>query len=218
MPGKPTLRDRISRRNDYAEAMSGPLSDILVQLERQTHLKTLAPQMMSGRLQGRMLAMLSKLQRPKRILEVGTFTGYATLCLAEGLTASGTLDTLEGDAEMANLAAAHIKCSPYADRITIHAGQALTLLSRLSAPYDLIFLDADKIGYPVYLPLLIDRLAPGGLLIADNVLWDGKTGGNQQGRVAQALHRYNRLVLDDGRLSVVVLPMRDGLSVARRER
>ena len=217
MPGKPTLRDLHDPRYDYAERMSGPVPDYLVYVERQTHLKTVAPQMMSGRLQGRVLSMLSALLQPTRILEIGTFTGYATLCLAEGLAGGGTIDTVEGDPETAALARHHFGRSPHADCIELHVGQALQLFAteRLDGPYDLIFLDADKAAYPSYFGPAVERLRPGGLLIADNVLWDGKVGTGRRDRVVNGLEHYNRLVTEHGALSCVLLPLRDGLSVAR---
>lgn len=216
MPGKPTLRDRIDQSFDYAESLCGPIPDYLLEIERQTHLKTLAPQMMCGRLQGRLLAMLSALQKPRRILEIGTFTGYATLCLAEGLPPTGSLDTIEGNAEVAYLARQHFALSPYESRIELHTGQAAELLPTLTGPYDIIFLDGDKRGYPNYFSELMRLLAPGGLLLTDNVLWDGKLGTKFPDPAISALQEYNSLVADDERLSVVVLPVRDGLSVARR--
>ena len=164
--------------------------------------------------------MLAVLQQPRRVLEIGTFTGYATLCLAEGLAPEGKIDTIEGNKEAAHLARQHFALSPYQDRINLHVGQATEVLLQraLDRSYDLIFLDADKRNYPNYLPVLMDRLAPGGLLIADNVLWDGKAGTKTQDVEAKALHRYNKLVTEDERLNCVVLPIRDGLSVARRRR
>ena len=215
MPGKPTRRDQIDPSRDYAEAMSGPIPDYLLEVERQTYLKTIAPQMTSGRLQGRLLALLSKLQQPARILEIGTFTGYATLCLAEGLQKDGSVDTIEGDAEMAFWARQNFATSPYAEQIVLHLGQASDLLNEVSGPYDLIFLDGDKRGYPNYLPRLLDRLRPQGLLLADNVLWDGRAGGKTRDEDAAALRRYNELVYQNKRLENLILPLRDGLSVAR---
>lgn len=212
------MRDRIDPLTDYAESLSGPVPDYLEYVERQTYLKTLAPQMMSGRLQGRLLALLSALQRPERILEIGTFTGYASLCLAEGLAPTGHLHTIEGNPELAVLARRHFARSPFADRITLHEGQAREVVTDLAAPFDLIFLDGDKRGYPDYLRLLVDRLSPGGLLIADNVLWDGKTGQPGGDPTADKLREYNRLAAEDPRLEVVVLPIRDGLSISRRRK
>ena len=212
------MRDLISPRHDYAEALSGPIPDYLLEVERQTFLKTMAPQMLSGRLQGRLLAMLSSLLRPRRILELGTFTGYSALCLAEGMAPDGELHTIEGNRETAFLAGQNFAASPFADRIHLHAGQAKDLLPPLLAQsFDLIFLDGDKRGYPAYFHQLIDHLSPGGLLLADNILWDGRVSkdGKADPDVA-ALRAYNELVFRDERVSSVVLPLRDGLSVARR--
>ena len=216
MPGEPTHRDRVDPLIEYAEALSGPIPTYLDEVERQTYLKTIAPQMMSGRLQGRLLTLLSKLQRPERILEIGTFTGYASLCLAEGLTEHGSLDTIEGDAEVAYWAQRNFTASPYADRIVLYTGQAERVLPTLSGPYDLIFLDGDKRGYPGYLPLLLEKLRIGGLLLADNVLWDGRVGTKTRDRDARALREYNKLVYQNRQLENVIIPLRDGLSIARR--
>ena len=210
------MRDLIDPQFDYAESVSGPVPEYLLRIERQTYLKTLAPQMMSGRLQGRMLAMLSKLVRPRRILEIGTFTAYGTLCLAEGLREDGELHTVEGDAERAHLARQHILQSPYHDRIHLHVREAADVLDEIHGNFDLIFLDGDKKGYPRYYRLLVDRLSAGGLLLADNVLWDGKSADHLTDPVAQKLREYNDCIQQDDRLEVVVLPLRDGLSVARK--
>lgn len=211
------MRDDIDPHYEYAESLSGPLPDYLLDVERRTFLQTMAPQMLSGRLQGRLLALLSKLLRPRTVLEVGTFTGYSALCLAEGLAAGGTLHTIEGNAEVAHLAARHFAASPFAGRIQLHRGQARELLDDLPPVFDLIFLDGDKRGYPDYFRLLIDRLSHGGLLLADNILWDGKASRSQQPDPdVQALRAYNDLVFSDPRTESVVLPLRDGLSVARR--
>ncbi|MBB4079978.1 putative O-methyltransferase YrrM [Lewinella aquimaris] len=216
MPGKPTQRDRHDPPAEYAERMSGPVPDYLHRVERQTYLKTVAPQMITGSLQGRMLALLATLQHPVRVLELGTFTGYGTLCLAEGLATGGTIDTVEGNPEMAWLAERHFADSPFADSINLHVGQISDWLPKLTGPFDLIYVDADKQSYPYYFGILVDRLRPGGLLLADNVLWDGKVGSKGPDPDAAALREYNRLVLEDPRLEVVVLPIRDGLSVARK--
>ena len=210
------MRDRIDPQYDYATALSGPVPEYLDYVERQTYLKTTAPQMMCGRLQGRILSLLSKMLRPRRVLEIGNFTGYATLCLAEGLDERGHIDTIEGDAEIAVRARRHFARSPYGGRIELHSGQAQEVVKELPGPYDLIFLDGDKRGYPDYLPLMVQRLRPGGLLIADNVLWDGKAGRKTNDVVARALQLYNQLVAENSCLEAVILPIRDGLSISRR--
>lgn len=211
------MRDTIDPRHEYAEAHSGPIPDYLLEVERQTFLKTMAPQMLSGRLQGRLLAMLSKLQQPTTILEVGTFTGYSALCLAEGLAPGGTLHAIEGDREVAFLASQHFAASPFNEQIELHIAQAKTIISQLPGHFDLVFLDGDKRGYSDYFHLLVDRLSPGGLLLADNILWDGKV--NKSGKPnpdVEALKAYNELLVTDPRMEVVLLPLRDGLSIGRK--
>lgn len=211
------MRDDIDFTFEYAERLSGPVPKYLREVERQTFLKTMAPQMLSGQLQGRLLALLSKLSAPKNILELGTFTGYSALCLAEGLAPGGRLHTIEGNAETAFWARKHFASSPYAKNIQLYVGQAKALLPDIPGPFDLIFLDGDKRGYPEYFDLLIDQLRPGGLLLADNVLWDGRINKPaDQDPDLIALRKYNDLLARDSRVETVVLPIRDGLSVARR--
>lgn len=212
------MRDDIDPLFDYAEALSGPVPDYLTAVERQTFLRTMAPQMLSGRLQGRLLALLSKIQRPTTVLEIGTFTGYSALCLAEGLAPEGRLHTIEGNPETAYWAERHFAASPFAGRIQLHRGQARELLADLPPAFDLIFLDGDKRGYPAYYRLLRERLNPGGLLLADNVLWDGRIAdGQRPDPDVAALRRYNDLLAADQDFDTLVLPLRDGLSVARRK-
>lgn len=211
------MRDDINPQYDYAEALSGPIPAYLQGVERQTFLKTMAPQMLSGRLQGRLLSMLSKLRQPKRILELGTFTGYSALCLAEGLAPGGKLHTIEGNAETAFLARQNFAASPFAGQIHLHVGQAAELMPTIAPPFDLVFMDGDKRGYPGYFHQLINQLSPGGLLLADNILWDGKVSNSGKPDLdVEALRAYNQLLVNDVRVEVVVLPLRDGLSVARR--
>ncbi|OAV42781.1 O-methyltransferase [Lewinella sp. 4G2] len=211
------MRDTIDLRYEYAERLSGPLPTYLEEVERQTFLKTMAPQMLSGRLQGRILSMLSQLVRPSCILELGTFTGYSALCLAEGLAPGGELHTIEGNRETAFWAAKNFAVSPFSESLKLHVGQAADLLPTLPDRFDLIFLDGDKRGYPGYFHQLIDRLNPGGLLLADNILWDGKVSkSGKPDPDVEALRAYNELVAADERLVSVVLPLRDGLSVGRR--
>ena len=211
------MRDKIDPRYEYAEALSGPIPNYLLEVERQTFLKTMAPQMLSGQLQGRLLSLFSKLRRPETILEVGTFTGYSALCLAEGLAPGGTLHAIEGNRETAFLAQQNFATSPFADNIKLHIGQALELLPELPPVFDMVFLDGDKRGYPEYFQQLINRLSPGGLLLADNILWDGKVSATGKPNLdVERLRAYNQLLADDARVEVVVLPLRDGLSVARR--
>lgn len=211
------MRDQIDLRFEYAESLSGPIPDYLQEVERQTFLKTMAPQMLSGRLQGRLLALLASIQCPTTVLELGTFTGYSALCLAEGLAPGGIVHTIEGNPETAFLARQHFANSPFADQIRLHQGQATEVLETLPERFDLVFLDGDKRGYPDYFHQLVDRLPSGGLLLADNILWDGRINvPADQDPDLQALRQYNQLLYDDPRVTVVVLPIRDGLSIARK--
>lgn len=211
------MRDRIDPLADYAERLSGPVPAYLDALERDTYLRTVAPQMITSRLQGRVLALLSKLINPRRVLEIGTFTGYGSLCLAEGLARGGQVLTVEGEPEFASIARRHIARSPFADCIEIVEGDAAEILASLHPAFDMIYLDADKRAYPEYFPRLKSLLRNGGLLLTDNVCWDGKTVDERSDPVAGAIHRYNELILRDPDLEVVVLPLRDGLSAARRK-
>lgn len=210
------MRDMINLLHDYSEAVSTAPPDYLVRLERETHLKTLAPQMISGRLQGRFLALLSRLLRPRRILEIGTFTGYSALCLAEGLAPGGELHTIEGNAEITYLARRYFAAAGMNDRIHLHEGNALDIIPTLPGGFDLIFLDANKREYPQYYQRVIDRLQPGGLLLADNVLWSGKVLQPATDEDAAVLDRFSRDLQADPRLETLLLPIRDGLLIARR--
>lgn len=221
------MRDDINPLYDYAEALSGPIPAYLQELERATFLRTLAPQMMSGRLQGRLLALLSKLLRPKRILELGTFTGYSALCLAEGLAPNGQLDTIEGNLEMAALAKQFFDASPFKTQLQLHTenidgsrrSHVDSLIAKLVAEgsYDIIFLDADKRNYANYFHQLLPHLHPGGLFISDNVLWDGRViHTDDTDPDVQALAQYNQLLASDPQVELLLLPLRDGLSVARK--
>ncbi|MEL6926370.1 MAG: class I SAM-dependent methyltransferase, partial [Bacteroidota bacterium] len=163
---------------DYCEAHSSTQSELLYRLERETYLKTLAPQMMSGQLQGRLLSLLSKLLRPNCILEIGTFTGYATLCLAEGLSANGQLHTIEGNEELSYISQKYFDESAFASRIHPHIGDAKTIIPQLDLTFDLVFIDAAKLHYALFFDLVIDKVRPGGILLADNVLWSGKVVRN----------------------------------------
>lgn len=212
------MRDDINHLVEYAEALSGPVPDYLYKLERQTFLKTISPQMMSGRLQGRLLSLLSKLLRPQRILEVGTFTGYSALCLAEGLAPDGELHTIEGDKEVAFIADQFFQKSPFSSHLRLHRSKANKAIAKIPGNFDLVFLDADKRNYTNYFHDLIDRVNSGGLFISDNVLWDGRViDAQDKNPDVRALAEYNQLIADDPRVELVLLPIRDGLSIARKK-
>ncbi len=192
--------------------------DLLQLLSRQTHLKFLQPRMLSGALQGRVLAMLSKLAQPKIIVEVGTFTGYSALCLAEGMTKNGVLHTIDINEELYDFQREFFNQSPYGHQIKQHLGDAIEILPKISGPYDLVFLDADKVQYEAYLALVINKIRAGGLLIIDNVLWDYKVlkPTAEKDLETAAIKRFNQLIQQEESLENVLLPIRDGLMVCRK--
>lgn len=202
----------------YAEAHTSPESPLLQRLTRETYAKILYPRMLSGHFQGRLLAMLSQMIRPKRILEIGTFTGYSALCLAEGLAEGGTLTTLDANEELEEFTRRFFAESGLADRIDYRIGEALALLPGLPGPFDLVFLDADKLAYSTYFDLIFDKLSPGGFLLADNVLWSGKViqPTEKPDKDTQALLDFNAKIHADPRVENLLLPMRDGLMVVRK--
>ncbi|MFT6743938.1 MAG: caffeoyl-CoA O-methyltransferase, partial [Bacteroidia bacterium] len=159
---------------DYAEKHTSPEPKLLAELNRDTYANVLTPRMLSGHIQGRVLSMFSKMIKPKAILEIGTYTGYAALCMAEGLTADGILHTIDIDEELETRINKFVSQSPFAQQVKLHIGNALDIIPTLNESFDLVFIDADKENYAAYYDLLIDRLPSGAVLIADNVLWSGK--------------------------------------------
>lgn len=203
----------------YCEDYSNAPDPVLYELERETHLKTLAPQMMSGALQGKLLQLLSQLKQPRLALEVGTFTGYAAICLARGLARGGMLHTLEVNPELEYLIRKYLKKAGLEGRVQLHIGDAMHLIPNLPAPFDLVFIDAGKQHYRDYYELIIDRVAPGGLILADNVLWSGKVATVQREADpdTRKLHEFNTLLKTDERVDSLLLPIRDGLLLARKK-
>lgn len=202
--------------NAYCQAHSTPLSPILYELERETHLKTLAPQMLSGPLQGQLLRLLSLMIRPRAVLEIGTFTGYSAICLAQGLAEDGILHTIEVNEELAWFGKKYFAKAGLSDRIVAHIGDALTIVPTLPETFDLVFLDAGKHDYVAYFDLVIDRLRPGGWILTDNVLWDGKVAQKKPDKDALYLDTFNKKLRDDPRVEYLLLPIRDGLGVVRK--
>ena len=201
---------------NYINQHSSAPSALLQELERDTHLRCLMPQMCSGHQQGRLLALLSKMLRPKRILEIGTFTGYSALCLAEGLTDGGHLHSIDNNAEIMDMAQSYVDRSPYREQITLHEGPGLDWIQRLDQPWDLVFIDADKENYPRYLEALLPKLQVGAIILADNVLWSGKVADPEaDDDETKALRSYNRMVMENPRLEAMILSVRDGISLAR---
>jgi caffeoyl-CoA O-methyltransferase len=202
----------------YAENHTESENELLQKLNRETNLKVPQPRMLSGHLQGRLLSMLSKLITPDYILEIGTYTGYSALCMAEGLSDSGKLITIDPNEETNFFAAKYFADSPYASKIKIMEGQALEIIPALPDNIDLVFIDADKRNYLNYFNAVINKVRPGGLIIADNVLWSGKVVAdpNKMDVDTKTIHMFNETVSKDKRIEVLLLPVRDGLMMMRK--
>jgi caffeoyl-CoA O-methyltransferase len=205
--------------NDYVENHTKGESPLLSELNRETHMNVLIPRMLSGHLQGRVLSMFSKMLSPSSILEVGTYTGYSALCMAEGLKEDGVLNTIDINEELEDLCTRYFSASPYGENIKMHVGNALDIIPELPGSFDLVFIDADKENYSNYFDLIIDRMPSGGVIIADNVLWSGKVLDENQrmnDEETKALHEFNNKVQEDTRVENVLFPVRDGLMVIRK--
>lgn len=203
--------------DDYVVAHSQEEPQLLQELTRETWQKVLNPRMLSGAFQGRVLSMISKLVQPKTILEIGTYTGYSALCLAEGLAPEGTLITIDKNEELETLQQKYFSKSIFADQIKAYSGKALEIIPALSGEFDLVFIDADKSNYVNYFHMIIDRMRPGGLILSDNVLWSGKVIEplDPKDTDTKVLLEYNTLLHEDPRLETVLLPIRDGLTLSR---
>ena len=191
--------------------------ELLAALNRETHQKILQPRMLSGHFQGRVLSMLSKLIRPLHILEIGTYTGYATLCLCEGLQKNGTVDTIDINEELESIQKKYFDLSPWKSQINQHIGDAIEIIPNLGKKYDLVFIDADKENYLNYFDLIVPMMNQGGIILSDNVLWSGKVleTPNPKDLSTNILLEYNKKVNQDPRVETVLLPIRDGLTVTR---
>ncbi len=194
-----------------------PEPELLQRIDRETHLKVLMPRMLSGHYQGRVLSMLSKMISPQRILEIGTFTGYATLCLAEGLREDGILYTLDINEELEDMVRGHFAKSGYNDQIKYILGDANQTLNDLNETFDLVFIDADKKNNGTYYDLIFDRVRKGGLIIVDNVLWSGKVLNNSQDKDTRNIVSFNDKIASDTRVEKMILPVRDGLFIIRKK-
>jgi predicted O-methyltransferase YrrM len=205
--------------SQYAEQHTTPENKLLKSLNRDTHANVLAPRMLSGHLQGRLLSLFSKMVQPKVILEIGTYTGYAALCLAEGLTKDGVLHTIDVNEELETRIKKYFNQSAYADQIKLHIGNAINIIPKIQEKFDLVFIDADKENYSNYYDLLIDQLPSGGIIIADNVLWSGKVIDQEAiitDNDTRELDHFNAKVQSDPRVENILVPVRDGIMVARK--
>ncbi|MBT5858967.1 MAG: O-methyltransferase [Flavobacteriales bacterium] len=189
---------------------------LLAELNRETWAKVMIPRMLSGHLQGRVLSMFSKMLHPKNIIEIGTYTGYSALCLAEGLQKNGRLHTLDVNEEYTSVAKRYFDKSEYKNNIVQHIGNAIDLIPSFSDKFQLAFIDADKENYSNYFDLLINKMDIGGYIIADNVLWSGKVINDEKDEETKALDQYNKKILEDKRVETILLPIRDGLMISRK--
>jgi len=205
--------------NDYIKKYSNKESDLLKELSRETKLKTLNSRMLSGSYQGRILSMISKLTKPKYILEIGTYTGYSSLCLAEGMKNDGELHTIDKNEELYDFQKKYFNKSGYGDKIFQHLGNALELIQTINKKFDLIFLDADKENYAKYLELLVNKLNINGILVTDNVLWSGKVTMpiSDEDLSTQEINKFNKLLNQRTDMETIILPIRDGISISRKK-
>ena len=203
--------------DDYVVAHSQAEPQILKELNRETWQTVLNPRMLSGGFQGRVLSMISKLIQPKNILEIGTYTGYSALCMAEGMRAEGVLHTIDKNEELYDLQRKYFDKSEFGSQIKQHIGNALEIIPSIEDKFDLVFIDADKSNYSNYFNLIIDKMNPGGVILSDNVLWSGKVIEklNPKDVDTAALLEYNKLMNEDDRIETVLLPIRDGLTLSR---
>ncbi len=202
---------------NYIAQHSSPEPEILRQLTRETHLKVIQPRMITGHFQGRALALLSKILAPKNILEIGTYTGYSAICLAEGLQAQGLLHTIDINEELTTIQRKYFDKSGYGHQIVQHTGNAIEVIPKLDMTFDLIFIDAEKKSYDAFFETAMTKAVPGTVILSDNVLWSGKVVESleKSDKATAALLEYNKKLSRDPRLETVLLPIRDGLTLSR---
>lgn len=203
----------------YILQHSTPPDEVLQELERETYLKMLNPRMISGQLQGQLLTLLSRMIRPKTILEIGTFTGYSAICLAKGLQSGGKLITIEADDELEAFARSYFSRAGFDRTIELRIGQACDIIPILDGPFDLVFIDADKREYADYYRLVFDKTAPGGWILADNTLWNGKVleKPDKPDEQTRGVLHFNEMIKNDERVEKVILPLRDGITIIRKK-
>ena len=200
---------------EYIEKNSSVEPDILKDLNKETYLKVLNPRMLSGHLQGRFLSIISKLIKPKKILEIGTYTGYSAICMAEGLIENGVIHTIDINEELSSIQNKYFKKTSNNNSIIQYVGDAKNIINNINETFDLVFLDADKENYIEYYKLFIDKVKKGGLIIADNVLWTGKVVDpeNHDDNLTNYLIDFNKMIAEDNRVENIILPLRDGLNI-----
>lgn len=197
----------------YIAEYSSQASEVLRELDRTTHTDVLMPQMLSGHVQGRLLSILSRLIRPQNILEIGTFTGYSAICMAEGLQDGGKLITIDINEELENMVQAFIHKAGFSDKIFPIIGNAVSIIPNLEEVFDMVFIDADKAAYGTYFDLVIDKVRKGGVILADNVLWSGKVVADKLDKDTKAINDFNKKISEDPRIDKVILSIRDGITL-----
>ena len=202
---------------DYLERFCEPEPLLLQQINRETNLKVLMPRMVSGHYQGRVFSMLSKIISPKNVLEIGTFTGYATLCFAEGLAEDGKIITLDINEELEDRVRNYFKVSGFEDKIDYRIGNATQLLADIDVVFDMVFIDADKKNNYAYYEMVFDKVRPGGIIIIDNVLWSGKVVNGDEDSATAGISNFNDLINADKRVEKLILPVRDGIYIIRKK-
>lgn len=200
----------------YAEEHTTGETDLLKQINRDTHAQVLMPRMLSGHVQGRFLSLLSKMVRPSYILELGTYTGYSAVCLAEGLVEQGKLITIDVNEELESRVRGYFKKAGLENKIDYRIGNALKVITELPDNIDLVFIDADKENYSVYYELVLNKVRPGGLILADNVLWSGKVTQPKPDKDTRAILDFNKRIAEDKRVECLLLPLRDGIMMIRK--
>jgi caffeoyl-CoA O-methyltransferase len=209
----------MDKLEQYISDMSSPQGELLHELERETYLRVINARMISGHIQGKFLEMLVRMLRPRRILEIGTFTGYSALCMAAGLEEGATIDTCEVDDELEAIAQSFFDRSAHGHKIKLHVGSALEIAPTLGKQFDLVFIDGDKREYPAYYNMLMDGgyVRSGSVMLADNILWYGKVAEPiaHNDKHTEAIVEFNRMVADDPRVDNVIVPIRDGINMIR---
>tara|TARA_B100000925_G_C21959291_1_gene452635 strand:- start:246 stop:890 length:645 start_codon:yes stop_codon:yes gene_type:complete len=203
---------------NYSLSKSSKEPKILNDLNRETHLKILNPRMLSGHYQGRILSLVSKIIKPKTVLEIGTYTGYSTICLSEGLDKNGNIHTIDHNEELLVIQNKYFKKAGISEKVKQYTGDATKIVKKLNLDFDLVFIDADKENYPLYFDSIIEKVKPGGVIIADNILWSGKIleKVEEEDYATKSIIEFNDKVNNDDRVETIILPIRDGLSLIRK--
>lgn len=207
----------IDKTLQYAENHTTTESQILRELRRETYIKMLQPQMLSGQIQGQLLTFFSQMMQPKTILEIGTFTGYAAICLAKGLAENGVMHTIEVNEENETIIRKYLAKANLTDKVNLHIGDAAEILPTLEMNFDLVFIDAGKMNNGIYYDMIFDQVQQGGFIITDNVLWGGKVAENANDKRTRLIDEFNKKMQDDERVENLLLPVRDGLMIVRKK-